>query len=126
VRIQDTAVLLLASLAIGCGNDVGTAVECNYDSSRARVALTAALDAWKSGKARDLTRLKPPIRFGDDDQKAGLKLDAHRMTEPEAPIRPFTSVPVELTLRDMKGEPFKRRASYQVALEPGISVLRDD
>jgi hypothetical protein len=125
MRILRLGSAMMAVIAAGCGGDTGSAVG-DYDSARAREVLSVALDAWKGGKARDLARLKPPIRFADDDHKAGLRLERHQLAEPDQPIQPYASVPVDLTLRDASGASIRRRASYQVTLEPGLSVLRDD
>ncbi|WZO99269.1 hypothetical protein EP7_000868 [Isosphaeraceae bacterium EP7] len=116
---------LMAALAAGCSGDAGSAAG-KYDSARAREVLTVALDAWKGGTARDLTRLRPPIRFVDDDHKAGFRLERHQLAEPDQPIQPYASVPVDLTLRDASGASIRRRVSYQIGLEPGLSVLRGD
>jgi hypothetical protein len=96
-----------------------------YDSSAAREALVTSLDAWKTKDVRSLAARKPPIRFVDDDEKAGLRLSTY-VIDDSAPEGPFSGFGVTLSLRNVAGELVVRSAQYQVSLEPGISVLRSD
>jgi hypothetical protein len=98
----------------------------HHDPERARVALIAALNAWKQGEARDLARRQPPIRFVDDDFAAGWRLTEYEIEEPDAPILAYRNVAVILALRDPRGKAVRRETSYQVATDPALAVLRSD
>lgn len=120
--------MILALLAIaGCSGD-GRPVfnDPNYDSERARETLVAVLDAWQGGRAGELRRRKPSIRFADDDHRSGMRLVSYEIVAPTVAIQPFQGVDVRLTLRDRSGKTSQRTATYQVVLEPGRAVLRSD
>jgi hypothetical protein len=114
-----------AVLLAGCA-DAAWKVDPKYDSSRAIETLKTALDAWQNGKAAGLAKQKPPLRFVDDDYKAGFKLVRYELTDKEPPTGPFASIAVTLTLQRRKAPPIERPAMYQVAVEPHLSVLRSD
>ncbi len=118
--------LLMLTLA-GCSGD-GRPVfnDANYDAESARRTLVAALDAWQAGRAGELARRKPPIRFVDDDQRAGLRLMSYELADPAVTIRPFADIDVQLTVRDRSGKTMQRTATYQIVLSPGLAVLRTD
>jgi hypothetical protein len=97
-----------------------------FDPEQARTTLVTALDAWKKGEAKSLSKRKPPIRFEDDDLLTGLRLAEYEIEEPDRPIKLHEDVGVILELRDAKGRNVHREARYQVGLEPGLSVLRSD
>jgi hypothetical protein len=118
--------LLLLTLASGCWNGAESAARSRYDADRARAALVAALDAWKHGQARQLSRRDPPVRFVDDDLVAGFRLSDYEVEEPDAPLALHQDVSVILSLRDPRGRAVRREARYQVATEPGLAVLRSD
>lgn len=110
----------------GCARETKPVQQPPYDSSLARTTLVSALDAWKKGDARALTKRKPAIRFVDDDLLAGLRLADYEIEEPDAPIELHKDVPVILSLRDQGGKVVRREARYQVASSPGLAVLRSD
>jgi len=116
--------LALLIVTAGCASGAGRTVEPGYDTGKARTALVAALDAWKKGEARTLTRRNPPIRFVDEDFVAGLRLSDYEIEEPDAPAGPHQDVHVILSLRDARGKVVQRETQYQVATEPALAVLR--
>jgi hypothetical protein len=113
-------ILLLLMIAAGCSR----APEAPYDSARAQSTLAAALDAWKKGEVGSLAKRQPPIRFVDEDLAAGLRLSDYEIEEPDAPIGLHENVAVILSLRDSRGKVVRRETQYQVAIEPGLAVLR--
>jgi hypothetical protein len=117
--------VLLAALA-GCSGSSRPQSEVPYDSEKARTALVAALDAWKKGEVKSLTKRTPPIRFVDDDLLAGLRLSDYEIEEPDIPIKRHQDVSVLLSLRDARGKSIHREARYQVGTDPNLSVLRSD
>jgi hypothetical protein len=117
--------VLLAAI-VGCAGCSRPVEEARYDSDGARAALIAALDAWQKGDTKSLSKRNPPIRFKDDDLLAGLRLAEYEIEEPERPLKMHQDVEVILELRDAKGRRVHREARYQVATEPGLSVLRSD
>lgn len=118
--------LTLLLVTAGCSGKPGQTVAPAYDSDQAKVALAAALDAWKKGEARALLDRKPPIRFVDDDLATGMRLADYEIEEPDAPIALHQDVEVILSLRDSRGKAIRREARYQVATKPGLAVLRSD
>ncbi|HEY1603237.1 MAG TPA: hypothetical protein VGG64_26775 [Pirellulales bacterium] len=119
--------LLLCLGSAGCWSSERPSIDdLSYDSSSARTALLAALDAWKQGRAAELARRKPPIRFADEDYIGGWRLTEYQLVDPEQEIRPFQGVRVNLLLKNRKGQTAKRLASYQVSIRPGMAVLRSD
>lgn len=130
MRGRTPSLVLLAVLTLaGCaGRDAAQTLApgAAFDAPRARLALTTALDAWKRGKARELSRATPPVRFSDDDLAAGWRLDDYELVEPDAEIAPNRDVAVILSLRDARGRTARRETTYQVATSPGLAVLRSD
>ncbi len=116
----------LLVVTAGCSGGREPAVEPRYDAEQARTALVAALDAWKKGEAKSLSKRNPPIRFDDDDLLAGLRLSDYEIEEPDLPLKPHQDVSVILSMRDARGKSVRREASYQVGTEPTLAVLRSD
>jgi hypothetical protein len=117
---------LLAVLTAGCSARTGEVGAVRHDPERAKLALVAALDAWKKGEARALSQRTPPIRFVDVDLAAGWRLAEYEIQEPDATIRPHTDVAVILSLRDRRGTTVRRETHYQVSTDPALAVLRSD
>jgi hypothetical protein len=113
-------------ISVGCSRGARDPAEPPQDEVRARTALVSALDAWKQGKGKDLSKQQPPIRFVDEDFAAGYRLVEFDLVEPDAPILPFKNVPVILSLRDPRGRTVRRETAYQVTTSPAIAVLRSD
>ena len=95
-------------------------------SAHAKYVLVAALDSWRTGKVATLTSRKPAIRFVDDDQRAGLELADYEFENEAAPILPFQNVKIVLSLRNKQGQVSQKAVTYQVGVEPGLTVLRSD
>jgi hypothetical protein len=109
---------------IGCGRFALTDVV--EDPELAKQTLVAALDAWKAGQVRSLGSQVPPIRFADDDQRAGSQLVEYDFSEPDQPIRPFHDVKIAITLRNARGMLTSKLVCYQVGVDPDLTVLRSD
>jgi hypothetical protein len=118
--------LVVLFVTAGCSGRSEPAVEPRYDAEQARTALIAALDAWKKGEAKSLSKRNPPIRFVDDDLLAGLRLSDYEIEEPDLPLKPHQNVSVILSMRDARGKIVRREARYQVGTEPTLAVLRSD
>lgn len=114
---------LLAICLMGC---VAAIPETDFDSAMAREVLDSALTAWKDGKAKSLAKRTPPIRFVDEDWRAGYRLVKFDVVAPEEPIEPWKGTRVQLTLIDRNGKTIERPADYQVSLSPNLAVLRSD
>ncbi|MFO0959461.1 MAG: hypothetical protein U0800_18845 [Isosphaeraceae bacterium] len=130
MRRTPLALLLVAFACTACspGDSERRAAEQaaarEFDGNAARDALVAALDAWKQGKAKQLDRRLPPIRFADDDMASGWALVGYELRD--TPIVPMKDVPVTLLLRDRRGQSLRREAHYQVATFPALVVHRTD
>jgi hypothetical protein len=116
---------LLVVLA-GCWSEGTTENGAKHDAGRAKAALVTALDAWKSGGAKALKGLNPPVRLADEDFSAGWRLTDFEIEEPDAPVNAHQDVAVILLLKDGRGKTVRREARYQVASEPDLAVLRSD
>lgn len=120
-RILGLGALALGLLG-GCAGGGPGGPPAPTDEEAARQLIVAALDAWKQGKAGELSRRAPPIRFVDEDRSAGMKLADYE--PPGAPRgRDF---PVVLSLRDTRGRAVRREARYQVVTGVAPAVLRSD
>ena len=115
----------LLSIAVsGCGHTWEENTE--DDQERAREVLLTALDQWKAGQVSSLATRTPPIRFSDDDYMSGLRLADYELQKPDEAIHPFRDVAVQLTVLDSQGQSRKKLVTYQVGLEPVVTVQRSD
>ena len=96
------------------------------DSEHAKYILETALDMWRSGHLESLAVRKPVIRFVDDDQRAGLQLLDYTYEDEQDVIKPHQNIPVLLSVRNKQGQTFEIHATYQVGVEPNLTVLRSD
>lgn len=119
--------MIRASLVVVCLVGCVPAVpETDFDSSLAREVLDTALTAWKEGKAKTLAKRNPPIRFVDEDWRAGYRLTKFELVNPDEPIQPRKGAQIQLTLTDRSGKTTTRPAEYQITLTPNLAVLRSD
>jgi hypothetical protein len=116
----------MLAVMTGCSGPSAPTPEVHHDSEQASAALVAALDAWKKGDVKSLTKRNPPIRLVDDDLMAGWRLFDYEIEEPDTPIQLHKDVEVILSLRDARGKGVRREARYQVGTYPSLSVLRSD
>jgi hypothetical protein len=115
------AVLVLACLVAGCGR----ATPPTMDLGEARTALSAALDAWKDGRASEPLRdRRPPVDFRDVEWDRGASLARYEIEkgEPSGLSARFT---VKLYLTDKAGANRTRAVCYNVDAGPTI-VIRPD
>ncbi|QDT56063.1 hypothetical protein Pan44_41130 [Caulifigura coniformis] len=117
--------ITLCLITAGCRVSV-TTTESAEDDRAARELLITALDSWKAGKVSSLRKRTPPVRFTDDDLRAGFRLASYELADPEAAVRPFQNTDVKLVLVRGSGPKIERLASYQVSLKPELTVLRSD
>lgn len=122
-RFREFHLVVVLALAAGCTK---TDSSNQYDTGEARKTLVGALDAWKLGRAGQLMKRQPPIRFVDDDWQGGWQLVDFQVGESTGLFGPFKDVPVTLTVRERGGRTIGKRVTYQVALEPALAVLRSD
>jgi hypothetical protein len=115
--------ILIALLPAGCSSSQSAP---QYDSKNAEETLVQALDAWKNGQIGSLAKGNPPLRFEDEDYRDGCRLTGYRVEDGQSPLRPFADVRVSLSLVDRRGKAVEKTAVYQVSLEPGRAVLRND
>ncbi|MCC6124083.1 MAG: hypothetical protein IT426_03915 [Pirellulales bacterium] len=109
--------------AAGCSS---SAPAPQYDSQKAKDVLFLALETWKQNRAGTLAKGNPPLRFEDEDNRAGFRLVEYRLEDAQQMLRPFADVRVKLSLLDPRGKLIEKTVTYQVALEPALSVLRND
>ncbi|MCS7047435.1 MAG: hypothetical protein NZO58_13845 [Gemmataceae bacterium] len=107
---------LLASLVLGCKNDVAST-----KLTKAEIELDKVLDAWARGEPADQY---PDV---DPDWKAGYKLhsflssDARLVeTKPEQ-----ARVEVALSLSDPKGKRLQKTVVYRVEQGPPVVIRRE-
>ena len=112
---------LLALLLSGCGDRLPP----KTDIKSAKVALTAALDAWKDGKLNESLREgTPSIDFRDVNWDKGSKLNKYSIEKEEMSglSARFT---VKLNLADKAGEARDRVVTYSADTGKGF-VIRPD
>jgi len=117
--------LTMCLITSGCRVSV-TSTQTPEEDRAAGELLITVLDSWKAGKTASLRRQTPPIRFTDDDLRAGFRLDSYELVDPKVPVKPFQSTEVKLVLVRGNGPKLERVASYQVSLKPELTVLRSD
>lgn len=116
-------VSLVVVCLIGC---VPAMPETDFDSSLASEVLDSALTAWRDGKAKTLSQRNPPIRFVDEDWRAGYRLKSFEVRHPDELIQPRKGTQIQLTLVDPNGKTITRSVEYQITLTPHLAVLRSD
>lgn len=121
----DVPLMILAGLLIlaGCAKQSADATE---DSAHAKYVLVTALEAWKQGETNSLSTRKPAIRFADDDQRSGLELVEYEFENEANAVLPFQNVVLYLVLKNQRGETVHKTVTYQVGVEPKLTVLRSD
>lgn len=97
-----------------------------YHADTALATLLTALEAWKQNAVGQLAQQTPPIRFVDEDHRAGARLQKFELLDAQRPIRPFQGVRVKLTLQHRSGTVVETVGMYQITLEPLPSVIRSD
>jgi hypothetical protein len=110
-------------MAAGCSR---ASTPADFDAGAARQTVTDALDAWKEGRAGQLSQASPPIRFVDDDLARGARLVNYEWPDTATSIRPFENVAVTLVLEYRMGKAVRKTVAYQVGLEPTVTVLRSE
>ena len=117
------SIATILAYAVGCTFNGSSIMD---SSEQAEQTLVAALVAWKEGRPHSLAKRDPAIRFVDDDQRSGLQLVDYEITHEPAEIRPFQNVAIRLSLKDRQGRILEKSVTYQVGVEPKLTVLRSD
>ena len=115
---------LVMVFSIGCGSG-GTSVSSYRPTGQsAKDALTAALEAWKSGREKPglIDSTKPTIQIQDQVWNAGRKLKEFQIGEEKASSDGPTRFQVKLTL---DGNPANDEAEYVVFGKDPLWVCRD-
>ena len=115
-----TLVLLLAS---GCGSG-GSVSSYRPTGQSAKAALTTALDAWKSGRAKPgaIDNTKPVIQIQDQVWDSGRKLKDFQIGEEKPVADGPTRFQVKLTF---DGDPANEEVEYVVFGKDPLWVCRD-
>ncbi len=112
---------LAALFTVGCG----ARLPPKTDLAQARTALTAALDAWKEGRAIEtLKDQNPPVDFRDVHWDRGVKLTKY-LVEKEETSGLSARFSVKLFLAEKAGESRERVIAYNADTGPTI-VIRPD
>ncbi len=118
------AVLLL--VLGGCGGG-SQGLPPAADAEKARTALTASLDAWKSGKQPDdLKSQEPPIYFTDLAWEGGQRLEAYDVAAEFEPAGQSVVASAVLTLRSREGAVVKKSVRYLIDTSPTIVIVPGD
>src|SRR5262249_42531229 len=111
-------------IAPGCG--AGSRPE-TADSTQARAALSAALDAWKAGeKPEVLAQRSPPIHVKDVDWDGGFHLVDYKADADGRLVGYDMNYPVVLELKSPKGVSVKKNAVYTVTTHPELFISRQE
>jgi hypothetical protein len=116
--------LLVAFLAVGCG---GPSLQEPAESTQARQALCAALDAWQRGEQLDSLRAaSPAVHVKDPDWPAGFRLMNYQVAADGDRLGIDLRYRVALTLKDPRGRTIRRNTTYMVGTSPVCTVVRHD
>jgi len=85
------------------------------------------LDAWKGGAKPDsFASQNPSIHASDGDWRSGLVLQNYRAVGEGMLVGSDLNYPVELELKNTRGQVTKKNAVYAVTTHPLLLVLRTD
>ena len=116
-------IVFLAALGIsGCGKSRPKA-----DADLARGTLREALDAWKKGQPKEVLQDRiPPIHVTDHEWGDGFALLDFKVSEKDQLFGPGLRCQVQLSLRNPKGKTVNKMATYTVATNNALTVVRED
>lgn len=124
--LRNLLVLGLLCIPFGCGHTASNNLAQNHDPQLALETLITALDAWKAGKLDTLKKQEKPIRFVDDDQRAGWKLVSFEPPDPKLVILPHQDILVAIVVEKNRDKQHEKTVTYQIGVSPVRSVLRSD
>lgn len=125
LMIATNLLLLLVMIVVsGCGNGGGSVSSYRPTGQSAKDALTAALEAWKSGREKPGTidTSKPAIQIQDQVWDSGRKLKDFQIGEEKPSADGPTRFQVKLTF---EGDPANEEAEYVVFGKDPLWVCRD-
>ena len=121
-RLTRRHALGFAVFALLPGAGCGGGAAGKPDPAKAKAALVATLDAWKSGASPESLK---PIVVQDMDWSAGMKLESYAI-DPDAKDDTLSlRCPVTLGLVDGGGKKIERKVTYAVATAPVTTVFRE-
>jgi hypothetical protein len=119
--IAPAVAAVVALTTSGCSKGVANPV----DPDRARVALKAALDHWKSGgDPLSMPTSATPMTVQDLEWQSGAKLVDYEVLGDGDPADANLRVKVKLTLAG-KGKNTEKTVNYLVTTSPAVTVFRD-
>jgi hypothetical protein len=125
-QILRRSLFLLAGIPfvpLGCS---GLSPPPPADPDQARTALRLALEAWHKGAAPEsLKQGEPAIRVIDHEWASGYRL-LHYQVEQDTPLGANLHCHVHLSLKNTRGTRVQKRARYNVATGPVVTVFREE
>ena len=117
---------LSLGFVLGCGR--GGSLPPQVDPNQAREALTAALEAWKSGQAwGSLQERSPPIHFSETKWEKGFRLVQYKIAPKEDWDGRMVKLTAEITLQDRNGRDLEpREIAYTIDIHTRIAIVRSD
>lgn len=110
-------------LAAGCSQGPRFSKE---EMAKARQALEACLDAWKSGQMPQSLATRPePIQFAEEWPLLGFKLKSYEILGSEHTDAETIRFTVRLTMEDKRGKAEERMPTYAIVLKSPIVIARD-
>lgn len=89
--------------------------------------LTVALDSWKAGmKPEELLTEDPKVHVADQDWQAGTVLKDYAFAGNAIKFGGTWRVPAVLTLSSPDQSEMKKKAAYEITMDPAITILRSD
>lgn len=116
---------LLALSQSGCGGGGGSVSRYQPTGTKAKAALMAALDDWKSGREKPgaIETSKPIVQVQDQVWDSGRKLKEYQIGDETAVAGEPTRFKVKLTFNG--GDPAQEDAEYVVFGNDPLHVFRD-
>lgn len=118
------ACLLIVACGCGRGNYVPPGPS---DPAQAKQALTQALDAWRSGnKIESMPSSSPAVIVSDEEWASGTQLLNYEIQGDGKTFGTSVRLNATLELRGSGGQTQRKKALYQVATNPVLTVSRSD
>lgn len=120
--LQCLTIALMFLVVAGCGRRNVEPAGAS-DSSKAKQALTQALDAWRSGAKPDSVN---GVIVADEEWAGGTQLLSYELLGDAKTHGNSIRQQATLEVRGPDGQAARKKALYQIATSPVVSISRSD